>query len=308
MSPTTGPAVVVRAYAKINLDLRVAHVRPDGYHDLRTVFQTIGLHDTLTCEPCVGPLRLASNLAGLPLDGSNLVWRAAEALWRASGRRGSPAGVRIRLRKRIPVAGGLGGGSADAAATLRALSQMWRVELSPGRVTEVAATLGADVPFFLSGGTALGLGRGDEIYPLVDLAPYWLVLLVPSFGVSSAEAFRWYDAAHAEGRLPAPAGPARLPGIHGDGECRLVNALEAPVATRHPPIRRMTRALVRAGAEAAAMSGSGSTVFGLFRTRTSAVRAGAALAGRGWQALVTRTLNRAAWTRGARPVARRAPR
>ena len=129
----------------------------------------------------------------MPLDRSNLVWRAAEALWRALRRTGPLRDVAIRLEKRIPLQAGLGGGSADAAATLMALARAWRVPVRPAQLTDVAATLGADVPFFLAGGTALGLGRGDEIYPLADLPRHWIVLLVPGFGVSSGDAYGWYD-------------------------------------------------------------------------------------------------------------------
>ena len=164
--------------------------RADGYHELRTVFQSIALHDTIECIPREGPFAIECDAAGVPLDGSNLVWRAAEALWRALRRAGPVRDVVIRLEKHIPLEAGLGGGSADAAATLMALARMWRVPVRPAQLTDVAATLGADVPFFLSGGTALGLGRGDEVYPLADLPRHWIVLLVPGFGVSTARRLR----------------------------------------------------------------------------------------------------------------------
>ena len=186
--------VIVRAHAKINLDLRVLGTRPDGFHELRTVFQAIALHDTVACIPREGPFAIECTAAGVPLDRSNLVWRAADALWRALRRDGPVRDVVVRLEKQIPLQAGLGGGSADAAATLVALARAWRVPVRPAQLTDVAATLGADVPFFLSGGTALGLGRGDEIYPLADLPRHWIVLLVPGFGVSTSEAYGWYDA------------------------------------------------------------------------------------------------------------------
>ena len=186
--------VSVRAYAKINLDLRVLGTRLDGFHELRTVFQSISLHDTVACIPREGPFAIECSAAGVPLDRSNLIWRAAEALWRALRRSGPIYGVGVRLDKRIPLQAGLGGGSADAAAALIGLARTWGVPLRPAQLTDVAATLGADVPFFLAGGTALGLGRGDDVYPLADLPRHWIVLLVPGFGVSTSEAYGWYDA------------------------------------------------------------------------------------------------------------------
>ena len=166
----------IRAHAKINLDLRVLGTRADGYHELRTVFQAISLHDTIECVPRAGPVcdRVRHRRrAARPVES---VWRAAEALWRALRRTGPVRDVAVRLEKHIPMQAGLGGGSADAAATLLALARSWRVPVRPAQLTDVAAALGADVPFFLSGGTALGLGRGDEVYPLADLPRHWVVL------------------------------------------------------------------------------------------------------------------------------------
>ena len=164
MSPRKS-SIVVRAHAKVNLDLRVLGSRPDGYHELRTVFQSIELHDTLVCSDRPGPFAIESETAGLPLDESNLIWKAAAGLWSALGRAGAPADTVVALEKVIPLQSGLGGGSADAAAALRACARLWGGAPMP-LLREVAAGLGADVPFFLSGGTALGLGRGEEIYPL----------------------------------------------------------------------------------------------------------------------------------------------
>jgi 4-diphosphocytidyl-2-C-methyl-D-erythritol kinase len=176
-------AVTARAHAKINLDLRVLGSRVDGFHELRTVFQAVALHDTVTCTPAEGPFAITCDSAGVPLDRTNLVWKAADALWRALRRTGPVRDVTVHLEKRIPLQAGLGGGSADAAATLVALARLWQVPVRSSQLTDVAAPLGADVPFFLSGGTALGLGRGDEVYPLADLPRHWVVLLIPGFGV-----------------------------------------------------------------------------------------------------------------------------
>jgi 4-diphosphocytidyl-2-C-methyl-D-erythritol kinase len=294
--------VRVRAHAKINLDLRVLGTRPDGYHELRTVFQSIALHDTIECLPGDGPLRLECAAAGVPLDRSNLVWRAAEALWHALRRTGPVRGVRIRLCKRIPVQAGLGGGSADAAATLVALARAWRVAVQPNQLVDVAASIGADVPFFLSGGTALGLGRGDEIYPLADLPRHWVVLLVPGFGVSTAEAYSWWDEERALARGTIVREPQHVPGPWPSRAAQMVNDLEPLIARHHPEIETMKQALRRAGAVAAAMSGSGSAVFGLFRQRRDAQVAGERLAGAPWRVLVTYSVGRGEWAARSQPV------
>jgi 4-diphosphocytidyl-2-C-methyl-D-erythritol kinase len=297
--------VKVRAHAKINLDLRVLGTRPDGFHELRTVFQAVSLHDTIECVARDGPFAIECNAAGVPLDRSNLVWRAAEKLWRALRRNGSVSGVMVRLHKQIPVQGGLGGGSSDAAAALVALARLWGVVVRPTQLMDVAASLGADVSFFLSGGTALGLGRGDEIYPLADLPRHWVVLLVPGFGVSAADAYRWYDAERSPMRGLSPHEAQHVPGPWPSRAAQMINDLEAPIARHHPEIDQMKTALRRVGARAAAMSGSGSSVFGLFQKRRDALGALDRLAESGWRVILTESLGRAAYARRSRPVASR---
>lgn len=282
------PSITVKAHAKINLELRVTGVRPDGFHDLETVFQTIALHDLVTCEARPGPFALACDAPGVPSDERNLAWRAAAALWRRIGRPGQPWGAAIVVEKRIPAEAGLGGGSADAAAALCGLARVWESGAGPDVLAEAAAEVGSDVAFFLVGGTAVGRGRGERLVPAAELPPRGLVLLLPGFGVSTATAYRWYDEDRTE-RPPAdPLGPGwTLPG----GSIR--NDLEAPVARRHPAIVRAKADLVAAGAETAGLSGSGSAVFGVFPTAEAAQTAAGRLAGRGWRALPTRTLSRA---------------
>ena len=293
--------LVVRAHAKVNLDLRVLGVRADGYHELRTVFQTIELHDTLTCSGQPGPFTLKCRTPGVPLDASNLIWKAAAALWTALGHAGEIRDATIQVDKKIPLEAGLGGGSSDAAAALIALGRLW----GGAPITllrEVGATIGSDVPFFLTGGTALGLGRGEEIYPLVDLPPHFVVIVRPPFGVSTAEAYAWYDEDRAAGvrenrelqQLPVP-WPSRA--------AQMINDLEPPVMRRHQEIGGLKTALKEAGATAAAMSGSGSAVFGLFRSRAQAQKALKPLSRNGAKALVTRTLTRAEHERRSRAVA-----
>ena len=294
---------VARAHAKVNLDLRVLGTRPDGYHELRTVFQTIELHDTLVGSPKRGPFSLKCKSPGVPLDDSNLVWRAAAALWKALGRPDEPRDAMVTITKAIPIEAGLGGGSADAAAALQLFARMWG-GASISLLRDVAATMGADVPFFLSGGTALGLGRGEEIYPLVDLPVHWVVIVRPPYGVSTAEAYSWYDEDRAAGMretrelqiLPVP-WPTRA--------AQMINDLEPPVIRRHQEIAGLRTTLREAGAVAAAMSGSGSAVFGLFRGRPAAARIVARLASSGAQAILTKTITRGEHERRSRAIARR---
>jgi len=293
--------MTLHAHAKINLSLAVDGMRPDGYHRLRTVFQSLALHDTLRFFEADEGLAIACSAPGVPLDERNLVWKAARLVWAAAGRRGEPRG-RVRLTKRIPAQGGLGGGSADGAAALVGWDRLWGTRLPIGRLRALARELGADVPFFLYAGTALGLERGDEIHPLDDAPSRWVVLVFPPFGVSTPEAFRWWDEDHGtravDGwRLAAPSGVA--PGMpraasHEPQADRpaVFNDLEAPVSRRHRELAEIRRALEGAGAEAAAMTGSGSTVFGLFRTRLAARAASDRLTSAGWRTMVTRTATR----------------
>ena len=289
--------LTVRAHAKVNLDLRVLETRRDGFHDLRTVFQSLELHDTITVTARRGPFALRCRQPDVPRDDTNLAWRAARALWGTLGRDGEPRDVSVTIVKQIPVCAGLGGGSTDAAATLRALARLWHVSALP-RLHELAASLGADVPFFLWGGTALGLGRGDVIYPLVDLPQYWVVLVLPQAGVKTVEAYAWYDEDR-EGsgmRRRRQASPVVWPVQVAD----MVNDLEGPVVRRIPEIGGAQSALLAAGAVGSAVSGSGSAVFGLFLRRSDAQAARRALARSGWRAILTRTSPRGEYARRSR--------
>jgi 4-diphosphocytidyl-2-C-methyl-D-erythritol kinase len=296
--------VVGRAHAKVNLDLRVLGTRQDGYHELRTVFQTIELHDTITAQEKSGPFVLKCRMAGVPLDERNLVWKAAASLWKALGRPGDPADTLVTLEKSIPMQAGLGGGSADAAAALQVLARLWG-GAPVSLLREVAATVGSDAPFFLSGGTALGLGRGEEIYPLVDLPRHWIVIVRPPFGVSTVEAYSWYDDDRAAGVREPRSEIQILPVPWPTRAAQMINDLEPPVVRRHPEITAIKTALREAGASAAAMSGSGSAVFGLFRTRPAAARAVKPLTRMADTVILSHTLSRAEHERRARPVLRR---
>jgi 4-diphosphocytidyl-2-C-methyl-D-erythritol kinase len=288
----TGPSCCrVRAHAKVNLDLRVVGRRADGYHELRTVLQTLEWHDTVTVTKTDGPLEIVGDRSKMPLDPSNLAWRAALAVWRASGRRHAPAGARIAIVKRIPAQAGLGGGSADAAASLVALNRLWQCGLTGTDLARLGASLGSDVPFFLIGGTALGLGRGDELYPLADLPAHAVVVAWPRRGVSTAEAYGWLtERRTVRAERPAAQGPTRGWDPDDLGSCR--NDLEATVESHRPEIRRIRRLLDASGARLARMSGSGAGVFGLFRSAVEARRAATAIRQANWSAIATGTFPR----------------
>jgi 4-diphosphocytidyl-2-C-methyl-D-erythritol kinase len=285
--------VKIRACAKINRSLTVLGRRPDGYHELRTVFQSLALHDTLDFEAAPGPLSIACDTHGIPLDERNLVWKAARLVWRAAGRDGEPVG-RIRITKRIPAQGGLGGGSSDGAAALVGWNRLWGTAVRGDALRQMALQLGADVPFFLVGGTALGLDRGDALEPLDDLPPRWVVLVFPPFGVSTPEAFGWWDedSESRESRVESRESAVESRESSAESWSVCVNDLEPPVTRRHPELVEVRRLLAAAGAEQVAMTGSGSTMFGLFVDATDAQSAVESLCTSGWNAAVTRTATR----------------
>jgi 4-diphosphocytidyl-2-C-methyl-D-erythritol kinase len=265
----------IPAFAKVNLRLDILGKRPDTYHELRTIFQTISLHDELrlraskTSEICLTILGNES-LSVEPVR-KNLVYAAVDALRRELHIR---SGVEIDLRKKIPAGRGLGGGSSDAAAALRGYLRLTRREIPAPRLIEIAASLGADVPFFLFGGRALGIGRGDEIYPLPDISKLTLLVVSPkNFHVPTPDAYRWLKApaltkAHATPKLwkfCALCWSAQESGLSND--------FERPVFQRHPRLAQIKRVLLQRGAAEASLAGSGSAVFGVFPSPAMARRA-----------------------------------
>jgi 4-diphosphocytidyl-2-C-methyl-D-erythritol kinase len=295
--------LVLRPSAKINLTLEVGARRADGFHDVRTVLQAIALGDRLTITARRGPLTLTGHAPGVSLGRDNLVWRAADLLWRAVGRTGPARDVQLHLRKTIPAAAGLGGGSADAAATLAGLNHLWRGRLTRARLAALAGRLGSDVPFFFCGGTALGLGRGEDLYPLPDMPRHLVVIVTSPHGISTADAYRWLDDDdEVRPRAARPAGSVEVGWPSGPLAVR--NDLQAPVVRRHPSIGHALAALRRHGAAVAAMTGSGSAVFGLFPAVDirRVTRAAEGLARDGRHVLLTRTLSRRESLRRIDPV------
>ena len=280
LTPTPGVAgLQVLCPAKVNLHLRVLGRRADGYHDLLSIMQALSLADELTFSPTAPGIFLDCDQEGIPRGPGNLVWQAALEFQRASGRK---VGVHIHLRKRIPVAAGLGGGSSDAAGTLLALNTLAGEPLKAEALHSLAVGLGADVPFFLGLSPAVARGIGDQLSPL-QLPAYWYLLLNPGVRVSTRWVYENLDLdtlkrykVLGEGDWD-PEQPAAW--VHND--------LESVTLKKHPELMEMLETLERLGAQARGMSGSGPTLFGLFPTLEAARQAGRELRGvfPGWMAL-----------------------
>jgi 4-diphosphocytidyl-2-C-methyl-D-erythritol kinase len=270
--------VRVPAYAKLNLGLRVLYRRPDGYHELRTVFQTISLADRL--EIAFKPSRVTRiEIEGTPEIVDNLVGRACKLTLEDLK---IHADVSFYLKKKIPMGAGLGGGSSDAAAVLLALPVLAGKTLPPDRLLAIASELGSDVPFFLHGGTALGLGRGEELYPLPDRPVTRGLLVVPPVHSSTAEAYRDLSPTLTSIRLQNKLfkfqqeiwqQEIRPGSAEGDVATVDENDFEEVVFARHPELKQIKQRLRRFGAKPAAMTGSGSAVFGVFADASQLDRA-----------------------------------
>lgn len=311
----------LRAPAKVNLVLAVLGRRPDGYHEVETILQEIGLWDDLRMEVAEEGIHLSCSAIDLPTETSalpaadeNLAYRAARLLQEMSGCR---RGVRITLDKRIPIGAGLGGGSSDAAVVLWGLNRLWGLGWTREALQEAAKTLGSDVPAFLGGVTALGRGRGDLLESFPPLPPCWIVLVNPGFPLRTGWVYaRLDEESERSSDQEIGGGPACRQGrgltnprdhitllalaaqqgdLHGVANA-LYNSLEEVVAPRFPEVPAMGNALLEAGALGAAMTGSGPTVFGLFGDETSARAAAQKVAKRGWWAALVQVLTTPWWS------------
>ena len=286
-SASHGRLVKVRARAKVNLGLEVLGRRADGYHELRSLMCAVELADRVTLETTDAGIALSCAAADVPQTPENLAWRAAEL---ARGEAGAPGGLRIRIDKRIPVAAGLGGGSADAAAVLAGVGGLSGWRLGAGQRRRLAVAIGMDVPFFLGRSPALARGRGEEVRAIPGGAALALVLVNPGFPLATREVY---------GRL--------VPGDYGDGTrvdalvaafrrgteavaATVTNGLEPAAARLWPGLHEVKAALLEAGCLAALMSGSGPTVIGIASSHGAALRIRNALGGRPWRLWVTRTV------------------
>jgi 4-diphosphocytidyl-2-C-methyl-D-erythritol kinase len=281
------------SFAKINWTLEILGKRPDGYHEVRTLLQTVSVADELTFELTGQGISVHCDHPEVPCDETNLAYRAAKLLGDFTG---VAKGVRIRLAKRLPVAAGLGGGSGNGAVTLLALQRLWDIQIEPRDLFSLAAKLGADAPFFLIGGTCLGVGRGDEVYPLADINEEFLLLVNPGIAIPTREAY-----ADLPPELTKPEAVIKIPlsfetayaAIARPGApFPLINDLENPVFARRPALVEVKRRLKQSGARGVLMSGSGSTVFAIFDSAETRARAEDELSATGWRCLQARTLGR----------------
>lgn len=271
----------VQAFAKLNLTLDILGKRPDGYHDLRMVMQSITLADTLTLEENQGEgLRVSANLRFLPTGEKNLAAAAALRFWEALGR--GPEDLDIHIQKRIPVCAGMAGGSSDAAAVLRALNQRAGAPFSPLELARLGEQVGSDVPYCVLGGTALAEGRGEQLTPLPPLPRCWVVACKPDFPISTPELFAQADRVKLR-RRPDTAGllSALEAGDLGGVARRMYNVFEDVLPHRlYARVAEIKNELVQRGALGANMSGSGPTAFGLFDCQEAAEEARTSLAER----------------------------
>lgn len=278
--------VTVRVPSKVNLHLSVGDLRADGFHELTTVFQSLSLTDEVTVaiadEP--GIEVQGEGAAAVPTGGANLAWRAVEELARYVGK--DEPKVKVMIRKGIPVSGGMAGGSADAAATLVALANLWKLEVSRDELAGVAAALGSDVPFMLHGGTALGTGRGEQIVPVLSRHQFHWVLAFARGGLATPKVYGELDRLRADGEPPrvGPVEPVLEALASGDPRqlaLLLGNDLQAAAVSLRPGLRRTLRAGVAAGALAGTVSGSGPTCAFLCADADDALRVAAELSGAG---------------------------
>lgn len=273
-------ALTVKACAKVNLSLFITGQRPDGYHLLDMVMQSVSLCDCLLLEED-GPITLQGDTAGATgMD--NLAMRAACLLARESGLK---AGCRITLKKRIPAQAGMGGGSADAAAVLLGLNQLWGARAQPDQLASLALRLGADVPFFLQGGTARAQGIGEQLYPVADFPQLELVIVKPDQGLATPAVFRaWHSCGREQpSRIEAYLDAMASRDYPLAGQL-MGNDLEAPAAALCPGIGQALAAHRRCGALRAMMTGSGTAVLGWYANAPAAAQAAAALRCAGWHA------------------------
>lgn len=266
--PSEAASVTVRAAAKVNLHLGVGAPRPDGFHPLVTVYQAVGLHDDLTASPAEAGEGLTLTLdaephvdaPAVPVDGANIAVRAGLAL---AAHHGRAADARLHVHKSVPVAGGLAGGSADAAAALVALDRLWDCRTTDSDLLRLAAGLGSDVPFALLGGTALGTGRGEVVDPVPDLGPWWWVVVPADEGLSTPAVYRHLDTLRPDApAVPTPAGPVLTALGAGDPHAlaaALHNDLQRPALDLRPALGDLLEAGERAGALRGIVSGSGPT-------------------------------------------------
>lgn len=257
-----------KAYAKINLGLDVLRRLPDGYHEVKMVMQSIGLWDELTLERADSGIAITTDAAGLSTGEDNLIYRAARLML---DKYGISSGLRVHLRKNIPIAAGMAGGSTDAAAVMKGINHLYRLGLSPSQLMEDGVAIGADVPYCILGGTALAEGIGERLTPLPPLPPCHILIAKPDISVSTKYVYEHLDARGIESHpdIDGMVQAIRAKSLDGVLE-RMGNVLENVTVPAHPVIADIKARMLRLGAAESLMSGSGPTVFGIFRDRETA--------------------------------------
>ncbi len=281
----------VQAHAKLNLTLDVLGRRPDGYHDMRMIMQSIELADTLTLtDNDTGELRVSTNLHFLPNNEKNLAAQAALRWWETRGQ--APRGLDIAIEKHVPVCAGMAGGSSDAAAVLRALNRMEGEPLSQAELAGIGERVGSDVPYCVLGGTALAEGRGEVITPLPPLPKCWVVLCKPEFSISTPALFARIDSVKLRCRPDTQGAAAALEAGDLAGVARrMYNVFEDALPERqHARVNDIKNVLIQCGALGASMSGTGPTAFGLFDDEALAREARERLADFGGEVFLTQTV------------------
>ncbi len=279
--------LILLAHAKINLGLYVLGKRPDGYHDIWTIFQELEFHDTLYFHKQKDRLLITTNHPLLSTGEDNLVWQAIRLL---NKRTSCPENVAIHIEKNIPLGSGLGGGSSNAAAALIGMNRLFQLGLPHYKLAEFGAELGSDVPFFLYGGTALARGRGDRIQPLSGFPSVWVLLVNPGIHISSGWAYKNVNLKLTNSREINSVFPnLNNIVITGSNRSLLKNMLEEPVIQKYPVIRSIKTQLLDNGAEWAMMCGSGSTVFGIFSSKASVEKARQQMKRPDWLVVATQT-------------------
>ena len=258
------------SFAKINIGLDIVNKRPDGFHEIETIFQEISLHDKLTFQHDEN-INLKCDDPRCPTNETNLVFKAAQALKTINGRQ---SGATIRINKNIPMGGGLGGGSSNAACAINSLSMLWNIPLSTDDKINIGARLGSDVPFFITGGTAFGKGRGEILESISIFSNYWGVLVTPGVSVSTKWAFSSLNFSLTKSLKKSNFGTFFHRSIDLEfWQTALKNNLEPVVFGAYPEFLNIKRLLYRHGAFYAQMSGSGSSLFGLYETKDGALKA-----------------------------------
>lgn len=288
--------VVLRSYAKVNMGLHILGKREDGYHEIRTIFQSIALHDRITIRRIrQNEIQFSSTCQALSPD-DNLVVRAINLLRKHTRLSG---GFAVHLEKKIPLGTGLGGGSSNAAAAILGVGRMLNLNLSNECLFEMGGSLGSDVPFFFVGGRALGTGRGSEVYPLEDSARQYLSLVVPSFPVSTVDAYARLSLPLTK-KFNASMIPVFCPG-YLDGLTQkkwLENDFETVVFEQFPDLKPLKQDLLNLGASVAGLTGSGSALYGVFGSKKTLTRACSALQSKSIRLIQTQTLRRAQYQKG----------